>query len=117
MPLSVDVGHSSLTGPRERNEDFCGMVTPQGAELENKGLDVYKRQVFRTSGNEVFALRDHCPHKGGPLSQGLVHGNQVTCPLHGWKLRLDSGEAVAPDEGCARRYPIRVDSGTVFLQI
>ena len=73
--------------------------------------------VFRPSGNEVFALRDQCPHKGGPLSQGLVHGNQVTCPLHGWKLRLDSGEAVAPDEGCARRYPIRVDSGTVFLQI
>ncbi len=73
--------------------------------------------VFRTSANEVFALRDQCPHKGGPLSQGLVHGNQVTCPLHGWKLRLDSGEAVAPDEGCARRYPIRVDSGTVFLQI
>ena len=67
--------------------------------------------VFRTSGNEVFALRDQCPHKGGPLSQGLVHGNQVTCPLHGWKLRLDSGEAVAPDEGCARRYPIRVDRG------
>jgi nitrite reductase (NADH) small subunit len=73
--------------------------------------------IFRTSGGEVFALRDQCPHKGGPLSQGLVHGNQVTCPLHGWKLRLDTGEAVAPDEGCSRRYPVRIDSGTVFLQI
>lgn len=73
--------------------------------------------VFRTSGNEVFALRDACPHKGGPLSQGLVHGHQVTCPLHGWKLRLDSGEAVAPDEGCSRRYPTRIESGMVFLQI
>ena len=73
--------------------------------------------VFRTSSGEVFALRDRCPHKGGPLSQGLVHGNQVTCPLHGWKLRLDSGEAVAPDQGCSRRYPIRVESGTVFLEI
>lgn len=73
--------------------------------------------VFRTSANEVFALRDQCPHKGGPLSQGLVHGNQVTCPLHGWKLRLDSGEAVAPDQGCSRRYPVRIESGTVFLQI
>lgn len=76
-----------------------------------------KIAVFRTADDEVFALHDKCPHKGGPLSQGLVHGNQVTCPLHGWKLHLDTGEAVAPDEGCARRYPIRIDSGTVFLQI
>jgi len=73
--------------------------------------------VFRTASNDVFALRDQCPHKGGPLSQGLVHGNQVTCPLHGWKLRLDSGEAVAPDEGCARRFPIRVEGETVFLHL
>jgi nitrite reductase (NADH) small subunit len=73
--------------------------------------------LFRTSSDEVFALRDRCPHKGGPLSQGMVHGNQVTCPLHGWKLRLDSGEAVAPDQGCARRYPVRIESGTVFLEI
>ena len=73
--------------------------------------------LFRTSSDEVFALRDRCPHKGGPLSQGLVHGNQVTCPLHGWRLRLDSGEAVAPDQGCSRRYPIRIESGTVCLDI
>ena len=73
--------------------------------------------LFRTSSDEVFALRDRCPHKGGPLSQGLVHGNQATCPLHGWRLRLDSGEAVAPDQGCSRRYPIRIESGTVFLDI
>ena len=73
--------------------------------------------VFRTSSDEVFALRDKCPHKGGPLSQGLVHGTQVTCPLHGWKLRLDSGEAVAPDVGCARRYPIKVDGDAVFIEI
>ncbi|MDA0191384.1 MAG: nitrite reductase small subunit NirD [Proteobacteria bacterium] len=73
--------------------------------------------VFRTSRDEVFALRDKCPHKGGPLSQGLVHGDQVTCSLHGWKLRLDTGEAVAPDVGCARRYPVRIDGDTVFLEI
>ncbi|MBI4743050.1 MAG: nitrite reductase small subunit NirD [Betaproteobacteria bacterium] len=73
--------------------------------------------VFRTSGDEVFALRDKCPHKGGALSLGLVHGTQVTCPMHGWKLHLDSGEAVAPDVGCARRYPIRVEGNAVFLEI
>jgi nitrite reductase (NADH) small subunit len=73
--------------------------------------------VFRTSNDEVFALRDRCPHKGGPLSQGLVHGDQVTCPMHGWKLRLESGEAVAPDVGCARRYPSKIEDGAVFLEI
>ena len=73
--------------------------------------------VFRTSSDEVFALRDKCPHKGGPLSQGLVHDRQVTCPLHGWKLHLEDGEVVAPDVGCARRYPIRVDGDCVFLEI
>ncbi len=73
--------------------------------------------VFRTSSDEVFALRDKCPHKAGPLSQGLVHGTQVTCPLHGWKLHLDTGEVVAPDVGCSRRYPTKVESGSVFLEI
>lgn len=72
--------------------------------------------IFRTQG-EVFALRDKCPHKGGPLSQGIVHGKQVTCPLHSWKLYLETGEAVAPDVGCARRYPVKVESGVVFLQV
>ena len=73
--------------------------------------------VFRTSSDEVFALRDKCPHKAGPLLQGLVHGKQVTCPLHGWKLHLDSGEVVAPDVGCSRRYPTKVDGGNVFLEL
>ena len=73
--------------------------------------------VFRTSSDAVFALRDQCPHKGGPLSQGLVHGDQVTCPMHGWKLRLESGEAVAPDVGCTRRYPSKIEDGAVFLEI
>lgn len=71
--------------------------------------------IFRTQG-EVFALRNKCPHKGGPLSEGIVHGKQVTCPLHGWKLYLETGEAVAPDVGCARRYPVKVENGAVFLQ-
>ncbi len=71
--------------------------------------------LFRTQG-EVFALKNKCPHKGGPLSEGIVHGKAVTCPLHGWKLRLESGEAVAPDVGCARRHPVKVENGVVYLQ-
>lgn len=71
--------------------------------------------VFRTADDEIFALRDQCPHKGGPLSQGIVHGKKVTCPLHNWNIELDSGEAVSPDEGCAARYPVKIESGKVFL--
>jgi nitrite reductase (NADH) small subunit len=58
-----------------------------------------KIAVFRTSDDEVFAMHDKCPHKGGPLSQGIVHGKRVTCPLHGWNIGLDDGQAVAPDVG------------------
>lgn len=73
--------------------------------------------VFRTVDDEVFALRDKCPHKGGPLSQGIVHGKRVACPLHDWKINLDTGLAVAPDEGCAARYPVRVEEGRVSLSL
>lgn len=73
--------------------------------------------VFRTLADEVFALQDRCPHRGGPLSQGIVHGRRVTCPLHNWVLELESGEAVAPDAGCARHYPVRIEEGAVFLAL
>jgi nitrite reductase (NADH) small subunit len=73
--------------------------------------------VFRTVDDEVYALADRCPHKGGPLSQGIVHGRRVACPLHDWRIALDSGQAVAPDEGCAARYPVRVENGLVRLRL
>lgn len=73
--------------------------------------------VFRTSTNKVFALLDRCPHKGGPLSQGIVHGSSVTCPLHNWVLGLETGEAQGPDEGCAQTFETRVENGLVYLAI
>jgi nitrite reductase (NADH) small subunit len=73
--------------------------------------------VFRTLDDEVFALRDRCPHKGGPLSQGIVHGHKVACPLHDWKIQLDTGVAVAPDEGCAATFPVKLEGGRVFLSL
>ena len=78
--------------------------TPQG-----------KIAVFRTAENEVFAIEDHCPHKGGPLSQGIVFGESVACPLHNWTIGLDSGCAKAPDEGCTPRFSVKVDAGVVSL--
>jgi nitrite reductase (NADH) small subunit len=73
--------------------------------------------IFRTGDDQVFALRDHCPHKGGPLSQGLVFGHTVACPLHNWNINLETGAAVAPDEGCTARYAVRVVDGVVQLQL
>ena len=73
--------------------------------------------MFRNAEDEVFALLDKCPHKGGPLSQGIVFGRKVACPLHNWNIGLDDGQAVAPDHGCARRFPVRLEAGEVFLDL
>ena len=71
--------------------------------------------VFRTADNRVFALVNRCPHKGGPLSQGIVHGHSVACPLHNWTIALATGNAQGPDKGCTPTIPVRVDAGRVLL--
>jgi len=78
----------------------------------SRGIDV---AVFRNDADQVFALLDRCPHKGGPLSQGIVFGTSVACPLHNWTIGLDDGCAKAPDEGCTQRFSSRVDGGNVLL--
>lgn len=77
-----------------------------------QGMDV---AVFRNDQDQVFALLDRCPHKGGPLSQGIVFGMHVACPLHNWSIGLDSGSARAPDEGCTPRFAVQVVDGVVHL--
>ena len=76
------------------------------------GLDV---AVFRNDAGEVFALLDRCPHKGGPLSQGIVFGTSVACPLHNWTIGLCTGQAAAPDEGCTPKFAVKLEDGQVFL--
>jgi nitrite reductase (NADH) small subunit len=71
--------------------------------------------LFRTADDRVFALLDRCPHKGGPLSQGIVFGDAVACPLHNWGIGLADGTARAPDDGCTPTFACRVDAGQVFL--
>ena len=73
--------------------------------------------VFRTGDDRYFALDDRCPHKGGPLSQGIVHGDRVTCPLHNFVIELTSGQAVAPDEGCVARHEVKVENGRLQLAL
>ncbi|KQT10446.1 nitrite reductase small subunit NirD [Ramlibacter sp. Leaf400] len=77
-----------------------------------RGMDV---AVFRNDQDQVFALLDRCPHKGGPLSQGIVFGTSVACPLHNWTIGLDDGCAKGPDEGCTQRFACKVQDGQVLL--
>ena len=71
--------------------------------------------LFRTADDRVFALLDRCPHKGGPLSQGIVFGDAVACPLHNWAIQLSDGHARSPDKGCTPAFACKVEGGQVFL--
>ena len=71
--------------------------------------------VFRTGDDKVFALANRCPHKGGPLSQGIIEGHAVACPLHNWKIALATGEAQGADKGCVPTIPVRIDAGRVLI--
>ena len=73
--------------------------------------------VFRTAENQVFAIEDHCPHKGGPLSQGIVHGTSVTCPLHNWVISLETGRALGADEGSVKTIPLELRGGRIFMAV
>jgi nitrite reductase (NADH) small subunit len=96
----IDLGAADEI-PRLRAKKFC--------------LGVETVAVFRTSADEFFAVIDRCPHRGGPLSEGIVSGRTVACPLHGWVIALDSGQAMAPDEGCAPILPLRLVEGRLQL--
>ncbi len=71
--------------------------------------------VFRTADGQAFAIDDRCPHKGGPLSQGIVHGTSVTCPLHGMVISLETGEAQGADTGTVATIPLRIEAGRILL--
>ena len=83
------------------------VAQPRGADIA----------VFRTADDRVFALRDRCPHKGGPLSEGIVFGDRVACPLHNWTIGLADGCASAPDEGCVQRFAVKLEADRVLLDM
>lgn len=88
-------------------------IPPQGARVVKTAQGCVA--VFRTAEDQVFAIDDACPHKGGPLSEGIVHGNSVTCPLHAWVFSLETGMAQGADEGAVNSYPARVEAGRILL--
>ena len=73
--------------------------------------------VFRAKDDSVFALHNRCPHRQGPLSEGIVHDHKVTCPLHNWVIDLESGEAQAPDNGCTPTVPVKIEDSVIYLHI
>ncbi|MBD1548565.1 nitrite reductase small subunit NirD [Labrenzia aggregata] len=90
-------------------------IPRQGARcVKNGDMTV---AIFRTADDRVFALEDKCPHRNGPLSQGIVHGGCVTCPLHNWVISLETGEAQGADEGETRAFPVKLEGETVFLAL
>lgn len=71
--------------------------------------------IFRTGTDEVYALDNACPHKSGPLAEGIVHGASVTCPLHNWVISLETGQVQGADEGQVATYPARIADGRIML--
>lgn len=88
-------------------------IPPLGARVLKTPLGCVA--VFRAANDEIFALDDRCPHKNGPLSQGIVHGRTVTCPLHNWVISLESGSALGADEGQVKVFGVRVDNGRILI--
>jgi nitrite reductase (NADH) small subunit len=90
-------------------------IPVRGARLVKTGAGCIA--VFRTAENEAFAIDDKCPHKGGPLAQGIVHGRAVTCPLHNWVISLETGKAHGADIGEVRTFPLRIVDGRILLDL
>ena len=115
-PTSADA--SGIGQPASRWTRVCGME-----DIPRLGARVVRRAgapdvaVFRTAADKLFALADRCPHRGGPLSQGIVFGDQVACPLHNTCVELHSGCAVAPDKGEVQRFELKVERGVVYVQL
>ena len=90
-------------------------IAPQGSRVVASSQG--RIAIFRGTDDRVFGLHDKCPHKGGPLSEGIVHGETVTCPLHGFKIGLKDGAAQAPDKGCTKTFAVKLEAGDVWLQL
>jgi nitrite reductase (NADH) small subunit len=108
---------SDMPGNNWKNIGPLANIPVRGSRrlcLKQKGRPV---AVFRTGDDEIFALIDECPHKKGPLSEGIISGNTVTCPLHNWVIGLEDGKALAPDEGTTQSIAVRVIDGDIYVHL
>lgn len=90
-------------------------IPRQGSRRVHNGA--MRIAVFRTVDDRIFALEDKCPHKNGPLSEGIVHDGCVTCPLHNWVISLETGEAQGADDGRTSTFPVRLEGRNVYLDL
>ncbi|RLL74505.1 nitrite reductase (NAD(P)H) small subunit [Ochrobactrum soli] len=90
-------------------------IPPQGSRCVKNGPTTIA--VFRTFDDRLFAIEDRCPHKNGPLSQGIVHDGCVTCPLHNWVINLATGKAEGADEGATQTFPVKQEGNTIYLAL
>ena len=95
--------------------DLCAITDVPVQGSRTLTLDGTPIAVFRTVDDRIFALVDRCPHKRGPLSQGIVHGHSVTCPLHNWKIGLADGQAQGDDYGCTNTVPVQCEDGRIYV--
>jgi nitrite reductase (NADH) small subunit len=95
--------------------DICAFDDVPALGARTVRIGAREIAVFRTADDLVFALENRCPHKGGPLAEGIVHGRKVACPLHNWVIDLESGKATGADEGCAEEFPVKLESGRIRL--
>ena len=85
-----------------------------GKQVEVQGRLI---AVFRLAGRKFMAVENRCPHKGGPLAEGIVSGEYVFCPLHDWKIDLKDGRVQKPDLGCVKTYEVTIEGEEVFITI
>lgn len=96
-------------------------IGPVGAippgEGRNFQVGALRVAVFHTRGGDVYAVQAECPHRGGPLANGLVGGSTLICPLHSWKFNLVNGQALMGDCGL-KTYVVRVsESGQILMTV
>jgi nitrite reductase (NADH) small subunit len=106
---------SSKKKPRWVDIGPLDAIPMQGARLVKSPAGCVA--VFRTADNQAYAIDDRCPHKGGPLSQGIVHGNTVTCPLHNWVISLETGKAQGADTGQVNTIALRIEAGRILIDV
>ncbi|MBS3171678.1 non-heme iron oxygenase ferredoxin subunit [Candidatus Woesearchaeota archaeon] len=88
----------------EVKEDQGKLVNVNGKELA----------LFNIKG-EFFAIENICPHRGGPLSEGFLEGNNVNCPWHGWQFDVKTGQNIMPGIGKLNTYKVLVEGEEVFI--